>query len=590
MKKLIIIPFLFICLSLSATKWYFSPTGNDATGDGSIGNPWKTWGKAFNWEAISAGDTVYFRGGIYHKNLSNGDNDWYYPSRSSGGTGYAITRDGTINDTLKYWAYPGEVPILDCLDAYNIENRLHYGIRAIEVNYVHFKGLIIQNVNQVPGFGDGSGIGDSQATGCRIYGNHLVIENCTFKYIWGHGLELDGSSAPDFNYVINCDAHNCVDSLSTFQPGNDGAGFAHQKHGRVLYDHCRAWLCGDQGWSNYAIDVGTEDQYTEYNGCWGFCNGCLEGYGHAFKFGRNDVTDGNLKRTFIGCIAAYNRMEGWKSCDQKSFYPMYAHLYNNTSYHNGYYPDWDYEGIGAGGGGYGFAINNTKGTDEDELDRILKNNIAYDNQHGAILLQTGSFYTHDHNTWDIPLTLTGTDFLSVDSTGITAARQADGSLPDNNCYNYFLHPSSTSQVIDAGTDLGYGDDIGAFQYEETGVGPLVVFTTTVYPHTDWALAGGNVYDDGGGSIDARGVCWSESENPTIADSHTSDGTGAGVYSSTLTGLIEGTTYHARAYAHNEVGYGYGADVEFETLTSGGGKTIVFHNGKMIFHNGKIIVH
>jgi len=70
----------------------------------------------------------------------------------------------------------------------------------------------------------------------------------------------------------------------------------------------------------------------------------------------------------------------------------------------------------------------------------------------------------------------------------------------------------------------------------------------------------------------------------------SNGTGTGVYSSTLTGLLEGTTYHARAYAHNEVGYGYGGDIEFETLISGGGKTIVFHNGKMVFHNGKQIVH
>ena len=60
---------------------------------------------------------------------------------------------------------------------------------------------------------------------------------------------------------------------------------------------------------------------------------------------------------------------------------------------------------------------------------------------------------HDHNSWDIPITLTDADFVSLDSTDNTP-RQADGSLPDNDCYNYFLRPSSSSQSIDVGTDVG----------------------------------------------------------------------------------------------------------------------------------------
>jgi len=154
---------------------------------------------------------------------------------------------------------------------------------------------------------------------------------------------------------------------------------------------------------------------------------------------------------------------------------------------------------------------------------------------------------------------------------------------------------STTFVLDEveypalpGTDPGdyYDDpDIGYFEYDEGGgpIEPLVVFTTTIYPHDTWALAGGNVIDDGGGTVDQRGVCWSESENPTITDSHTSDGSGAGIYSSTLTGLEENTTYFCRAYAHNEVGYGYGSQIEFTTTT----ETIITHGGKIVFHNGKI---
>jgi parallel beta-helix repeat protein len=46
-----------------STVFYVSPTGNDTTGNGSIGSPWKTIRKAY--DTISAGNTVYLRGGTY---------------------------------------------------------------------------------------------------------------------------------------------------------------------------------------------------------------------------------------------------------------------------------------------------------------------------------------------------------------------------------------------------------------------------------------------------------------------------------------------------------------------------------------------
>ncbi len=45
-----------------------------------------------------------------------------------------------------------------------------------------------------------------------------------------------------------------------------------------------------------------------------------------------------------------------------------------------------------------------------------------------------------------------------------------------------------------------------------------------------ATAGGEITNDGGEEVIGRGVCWSTSENPTIADNHTSDGTGIGTSS------------------------------------------------------------
>ncbi len=62
----------------------------------------------------------------------------------------------------------------------------------------------------------------------------------------------------------------------------------------------------------------------------------------------------------------------------------------------------------------------------------------------------------------------------------------------------------------------------------------------------------------------RGVCWSTTVNPTIANSHTIDGSGTGAFISNISGLTRGTLYHVRAYATNSVGTAYGTDVSFTT--------------------------
>ena len=79
-----------------------------------------------------------------------------------------------------------------------------------------------------------------------------------------------------------------------------------------------------------------------------------------------------------------------------------------------------------------------------------------------------------------------------------------------------------------------------------------------------AICGGEVMDDGGAEVTARGVCWSTSENPTIRDSHTTDGSGTGSYTSNMTGLAENTIYYVRAYATNEKGTSYGEEKTFTT--------------------------
>ena len=83
-----------------------------------------------------------------------------------------------------------------------------------------------------------------------------------------------------------------------------------------------------------------------------------------------------------------------------------------------------------------------------------------------------------------------------------------------------------------------------------------------------ASGGGTLSGTGASSITERGICWSTSESPTIAGTHTSDGSGTGSYSSSITGLTTGTKYYVRAYATNSAGTVYGSQVSFTPFVLG----------------------
>ena len=97
--------------------------------------------------------------------------------------------------------------------------------------------------------------------------------------------------------------------------------------------------------------------------------------------------------------------------------------------------------------------------------------------------------------------------------------------------------------------------------------PTVTTSAVTDITSSTATSGGNVISDGGANVTSRGVCWSTSHNPTITDSHTTDGNGLGSFTSSLTGLTPNTTYYVRAYATNSVGTAYGNEVSFTTEES-----------------------
>ena len=109
-------------------------------------------------------------------------------------------------------------------------------------------------------------------------------------------------------------------------------------------------------------------------------------------------------------------------------------------------------------------------------------------------------------------------------------------------------------------DLVYGNELTFTTLPATL--PSVTTALVQYWFQSTATCGGGILSDSGSAVTARGVCWSTSQNPTLANNHTTDGSGIGGFVSTLTGLAPNTQYYVRAYATNGAGTAYGSQKTF----------------------------
>ncbi len=103
--------------------------------------------------------------------------------------------------------------------------------------------------------------------------------------------------------------------------------------------------------------------------------------------------------------------------------------------------------------------------------------------------------------------------------------------------------------------------------EEDNGEPVTIVTGNLKNITfDSAVCGGEIIT---GYAKDRGVCWNTSPMPTVKNSHTTDGNGAGEFTSNLTSLEEGTAYYVRAYARNGAGeIIYGEQKQCTTMAHG----------------------
>lgn len=425
--------------------YYVAPNGNDLN-PGTISSPWLTWQKAF--DTAQPGDTVYYRGGIYPLTATDGTGIIYDPSDGHG-------NDGERNNRIYHLAYPGEKPILDCSNLATTPNYASYGLKISNLDYVTFSGLTVRNLNQL----------DCTEFACDIMvgvqlttSNNIIIDQFTIHDIAGIGFR---SSSNDTVLIINSDAYNCCDTLHLSMPGQYGTGFntsGTNENGYVTYKGCRAWQCSDQSFSSPGFGT------VVFDGNWAFNNGYLTGNGNGFKIGylvSNNKATKIVKNNLAFYCGNYLAADGITTNDDETRFGFTSYIYNNTTYKCSRYGIVTYQA-------------------STPSIRYIANNIAYDNNGRFEYLLLGENTTNLTNSWNAGVTITDDDFISVDSTGVTGARQSDGSLPDLD----FLKLKSTSDLIDIGTNIGLDysgslPDIGAFEYDgdiDSTLTDILIFT------------------------------------------------------------------------------------------------------------------
>ncbi len=208
------------------------------------------------------------------------------------------------------------------------------------------------------------------------------------------------------------------------------------------------------------------------------------------------------------------------------------------------------------GTAYGSQITFSTGVPTVTTDEISAITSSSGTGGGTVVSEGGASVSARGVCWSTSESPTISDNRTTDGSGTGSFTSSISGLSPGT--TYYVRAYATNSIGTA-----YGSQV-SFETETT----LPAITTTALSSitASTASGGGDVTSTGGATVTARGVCWSTSENPTISGSKTTDDSGAGAFSSTITGLLEDTTYYVRAYATNEVGTAYGSQRSFTTQT------------------------
>jgi len=184
---------------------------------------------------------------------------------------------------------------------------------------------------------------------------------------------------------------------------------------------------------------------------------------------------------------------------------------------------------------------------------------AYTNHLKAVV-----YYSHDSTFTNKTLLLSDTPLIS--DLLIFHSISINDTVETGETFYLRIFPYDTQ--YEGWAKLMYVSDVSISGYT-TGLAimlPTITTANVTYISNTFATSGGNISSDGGGTVFGRGVCWNLTGDPTFSDDHTSDGTGTGMFLSSVTGLTPGATYYLRSYATNIAGTTYGNQKTFSTLS------------------------
>jgi len=170
---------------------------------------------------------------------------------------------------------------------------------------------------------------------------------------------------------------------------------------------------------------------------------------------------------------------------------------------------------------------------------------------------------------------TGTDTYTIlDSVGVNITTYLDTKVITGSTYSYRIYTYNLS-----GTSLTYSNQVT--------IAAVALPIITTQPVTNITLnsvvSGGDITDDGGSAVLAKGLVWSKSHNPTVdLATKTVDGEGEGSFTTSITGLSHSTKYYIKAYATNTSGTAYGNVIVFNTERTG--LTVAGGNGEGTANN------
>jgi hypothetical protein len=198
--KFLLFVLLLVTISFSATTWYVSTTGNDATGDGSAGNPYLTLNKTI--KTAVAGDTILVADGTYHDlSYSNVFKSLYIDKalivRASNYSKVFVSVNASAVDYVFYINSDGVVLDGMVLNGFGDQDDAERGVYIYQgKSYINLTNLELWNLTT-------SSI-EFRSNGCPTTGvNNVIISNTTFINASQYHIFFAGSCHENITILNN---------------------------------------------------------------------------------------------------------------------------------------------------------------------------------------------------------------------------------------------------------------------------------------------------------------------------------------------------------------------------------------------------